>query len=55
MAEGMCTFLKKSINTHNDLNEYCYYVAGTVGLYLTQPPEAKGQQCFGRNLRKTFS
>ena len=35
MAKGMCTFLKKSINTHHDLNEYCYYVAGTVGLYLT--------------------
>ena len=35
MAEGMCTFLKKPINTHHDLNKYCYYVAGTVGLYLT--------------------
>jgi farnesyl-diphosphate farnesyltransferase len=35
MAQGMCTFLKKPIYTHQDLNEYCYYVAGTVGLYLT--------------------
>ena len=35
MAEGMCTFLKKPIKTHHDLNDYCYYVAGTVGLYLT--------------------
>jgi len=42
MAEGMCTFLKKSINTHNDLNEYCYYVAGTVGLYLTHLLKLKG-------------
>ena len=42
MAEGMCTFLKKSINTHNDLNEYCYYVAGTVGLYLTHLLKLRG-------------
>jgi farnesyl-diphosphate farnesyltransferase len=35
MAQGMCVFLKKPINTGADLNEYCYYVAGTVGLYLT--------------------
>lgn len=42
MAEGMCTFLKKPINTHHDLNEYCYYVAGTVGLYLTNLFKLKG-------------
>jgi len=42
MAEGMCAFLKKPINTHNDLNEYCYYVAGTVGLYLTNLLRLKG-------------
>jgi farnesyl-diphosphate farnesyltransferase len=42
MAAGMCTFLKKTINTHNDLNEYCYYVAGTVGLYLTNLLKLKG-------------
>jgi farnesyl-diphosphate farnesyltransferase len=42
MAEGMCTFLKKPINTHHDLNEYCYYVAGTVGLYLTNLLRLKG-------------
>jgi farnesyl-diphosphate farnesyltransferase len=42
MAAGMCTFLKKTINTPNDLNEYCYYVAGTVGLYLTNLLKLKG-------------
>ncbi|MCG6981246.1 MAG: squalene/phytoene synthase family protein [Deltaproteobacteria bacterium] len=42
MAEGMCTFLKKPIYTHQDLNEYCYYVAGTVGLYLTNLLRLKG-------------
>ena len=42
MAEGMCAFLKKPIDTHEDLNEYCYYVAGTVGLYLTNLIKLKG-------------
>jgi len=42
MAKGMCTFLKKPINTHQDLNEYCYYVAGTVGLYLTNLLKLRG-------------
>jgi len=35
MAEGMCTFLKKTIQNTTDLNDYCYCVAGTVGIYLT--------------------
>ena len=42
MAQGMCAFLKKPINTSADLNEYCYYVAGTVGLYLTHLLKLKG-------------
>ena len=42
MAQGMCAFLKKPINTSADLNEYCYYVAGTVGLYLTNLLRLKG-------------
>ena len=42
MAQGMCAFLKKPINTSADLNEYCYYVAGTVGLYLTNLLKLKG-------------
>ena len=42
MAEGMCGFLKKPITTQDDLNEYCYYVAGTVGLYLTNLLKLKG-------------
>jgi farnesyl-diphosphate farnesyltransferase len=42
MAQGMCVFLKKPINTGADLNEYCYYVAGTVGLYLTNLLKLKG-------------
>ena len=42
MAQGMCAFLKKPIYTSADLNEYCYYVAGTVGLYLTNLLKLKG-------------
>jgi farnesyl-diphosphate farnesyltransferase len=42
MAHGMCTFLKKPIYTYQDLNEYCYFVAGTVGLYLTYLLRLKG-------------
>ena len=42
MAKGMCTFLKRPINTLEDLNEYCYYVAGTVGIYVTNLLKLKG-------------
>jgi farnesyl-diphosphate farnesyltransferase len=42
MAEGMCGFLTRSIDTLKDLNEYCYYVAGTVGIYLTKILKLKG-------------
>ena len=42
MAIGMATFLQKGLNTRkvffenqNELDQYCYYVAGTVGLMLT--------------------
>jgi len=35
MTLGMTKFVKKDIDTPSDLNQYCYYVAGTVGLYLT--------------------
>lgn len=43
MAQGMCKFLEKSIKSINDLNEYCYFVAGTVGLYLTDLLRTKGK------------
>ncbi len=43
MAEGMCDFLERSINTLKDLNDYCYYVAGTVGIYLTNLLKLKGR------------
>jgi len=36
MARGMVFFSNKAIESLEDLNHYCYYVAGTVGLYLTE-------------------
>ena len=42
MATGMCAFLTRSIMTLKDLNDYCYYVAGTVGIYLTGILRLKG-------------
>jgi farnesyl-diphosphate farnesyltransferase len=42
MAEGMCIFLERTIYNLKDLNEYCFYVAGTVGIYLTNILRLKG-------------
>ncbi|MBS3062019.1 MAG: squalene/phytoene synthase family protein [Candidatus Diapherotrites archaeon] len=35
MASGMNEFSRREIRTFADLDKYCYYVAGTVGHYLT--------------------
>lgn len=35
MNQGMQTFLEKEVETFADLDQYCYYVAGTVGGFLT--------------------
>ncbi len=52
MAEGMCQFLKRVINTPEDLNGYCYYVAGTVGIYLTELLQLKGTNVTEGSFRK---
>jgi farnesyl-diphosphate farnesyltransferase len=52
MAKGMCTFLKKPITTQDDLNDYCYYVAGTVGIYLTNLLKLKGSNITDRIFEK---
>ena len=36
MSSGMIEFLGRGIETFDDLDEYCYYVAGTVGLYMNR-------------------
>ena len=43
MARGMSRFHKKRIETGTDLNDYCYYVAGTVGMFLTGLLHLKGE------------
>ncbi len=35
MNNGMKKYLTKEVKTFKDLDEYCYYVAGTVGGFLT--------------------
>lgn len=35
MGNGMCVYLEKEVVTLKDYDEYCYYVAGTVGEGLT--------------------
>lgn len=35
MNQGMQVYLEKPVNTFSALDEYCYYVAGTVGGFLT--------------------
>lgn len=35
MVRGMQKYSKKEIESFSDLNNYCYFVAGTVGMYLT--------------------
>lgn len=36
MNQGMQKYLRKEVKTFADLDEYCYYVAGTVGGFLTE-------------------
>jgi len=36
MSDGMKKYLDKKVETFNDQNEYCFFVAGTVGNMLTE-------------------
>jgi farnesyl-diphosphate farnesyltransferase len=36
MNDGMQKYLDKKVETFAELDEYCYYVAGTVGGFLTE-------------------
>ncbi len=36
MAQGMTHYFEQPIETMQDLNKYCYFVAGTVGIYLVE-------------------
>ncbi len=52
MAKGMCVYLTRAINSLEDLNKYCYYVAGTVGIYLTTLLKLKGSNINENDFRK---
>jgi farnesyl-diphosphate farnesyltransferase len=42
MGEGMREFLDKDVISVDDYDKYCYYVAGLVGVGLTDLFEASG-------------
>ncbi len=52
MIYGMQKYSKKEIDDFGDLNNYCYFVAGTVGLYLTEIFEYKFEIKKTKELRK---
>lgn len=41
MADGMMKYANRSIDTMDEYNEYCYYVAGLVGIGLTELIQSK--------------
>lgn len=36
MGEGMAEFIEREVTTVEDYDKYCYYVAGLVGVGLSQ-------------------
>jgi len=36
MSSGMQKYLENEVREFADLDDYCYYVAGTIGLYMTE-------------------
>ncbi len=55
MNQGMKKYLEEPVDTFSDLDEYCYYVAGTVGGFLSQlviytaDPEEKEREILENN------
>ncbi len=58
MGMGMLEFLRGDgqykINTFDDLDRYCYYVAGTVGIYLTGLAFLKDEVMLSNEQAKSF-
>jgi farnesyl-diphosphate farnesyltransferase len=52
MASGMGIYLNKEIENLDDLNQYCYYVAGTVGVYLSELLNELSAEMDEHNLEK---
>lgn len=49
MADGMIDYSSKEINTREEFDEYCYYVAGVVGEGLTGIFYSSGYEAFQSN------
>lgn len=54
MADGMMRYQTKKIYTFKDLDDYCYYVASTVGLYLTQLVKTVDNFSLDKEMAKSF-
>ncbi len=54
MGYGMIYYQDHTINNFEDLNDYCYYVAGTVGVYLTELIRALDNLSLDKEKAKKF-
>jgi farnesyl-diphosphate farnesyltransferase len=55
MGYGMLYYQDHDVETFEDLDDYCYYVAGTVGLYLTELVEIVDERELSRDYSKSFA
>jgi farnesyl-diphosphate farnesyltransferase len=54
MGEGMAKYAgEKTVVTLEDYNEYCHYVAGFVGIGLSQMFAASGLECMSHRICDT--
>lgn len=51
MVEGMKKFLEKKIDTFEQLDEYCYYVGGTIGGFLTDLLIKNAKKITGKQIK----
>lgn len=55
MSYGMIYYQENKIVNFDDLNDYCYYVAGTVGMYLTDITNIVDEQTLDKECGKSFA
>lgn len=55
MSYGMLYYQDHEVETFDDLDDYCYYVAGTVGLYLTKLVEIVDEKELSIDYSKSFA
>ncbi len=55
MSYGMVYYQDHEIETFDDLDDYCYYVAGTVGVYLTKLVKEVDDKELSTDYAKSFA